>query len=122
MTFNTLDFIDTKSNDAMLSDLSNLIMQGPMSRHVRGPAENYFADIFYIHKHFDIDMLWVADNIGCKMSAGLNEILREKCREADLPMLIIPYDLMDHRFASAQDIKDMIDNFMETIMEKKLKN
>lgn len=116
MTFNVLDPIDTTSHDTILRGLSTVIMQGPMSRHVRGPAENYFNDIFFIQKHFQIDILWVADNIGCKMSAGLNEILRSKCRENNIPMLLITYDLMDRRFAGPEDIMAHIDHFMETIM------
>ncbi|MBU0991547.1 MAG: 2-hydroxyacyl-CoA dehydratase family protein [Proteobacteria bacterium] len=116
MTFNTIDYVDTATNESMIKGLADIIMQGPMSRHVRGPSENYFNDIFYIHNHFKIDMIWVADNIGCKMSAGLNEILREKCRERNIPVLVISYDLMDQRFTSSEDIKTCIDNFMETIM------
>lgn len=116
MTFNALETIDTATHDTLMRGLSTVIMQGPMSRHVRGPAENYFNDIFFIQKHFKIDILWVADNIGCKMSAGLNEILRSKCRENNIPMLIITYDLMDRRFAGPEDIMSHIDHFMETIM------
>jgi hypothetical protein len=94
-------------------------MNGPMARHTRGPAENYMDDIFYIHKQFDLDMLWVAGHIGCKNTQALNGILREKCREAGLPLLIIDYDLSDPRIVPREGIINQIDHFMENIMKAK---
>jgi len=117
MTFNRLPLIDTASNETMLKGLGQNIMNGPMARHTRGPAENYMNDIFYIHKQFDLDMLWVAGHIGCKNTQALNGILREKCREAGLPLLIIDYDLSDPRIVSREGIIDQIDHFMENIMK-----
>lgn len=119
MTFNRLPFIDTASNETMLQGLALNIMNGPMARHTRGPAENYMDDIFYIHKQFDLDMLWVAGHIGCKNTQALNGILREKCREAGLPLLIIDYDLSDPRIVSREGIINQIDHFMENIMKAK---
>jgi hypothetical protein len=117
MTFNRLPFIDTSSNETMLKGLGQNIMNGPMARHTRGPAENYMDDIFYIHKQFDLDMLWVAGHIGCKNTQALNGILREKCREVGLPLLIIDYDLSDPRIVPREGIIDQIDHFMENIMK-----
>ncbi len=122
MSFNRLPFIDTTSQAAMLEGLGRIIMNGPMARHTRGPAENYMDDIFYIHKQFDLDMLWVAGHIGCKNTQALNGILREKCREAGLPLLIIDYDLSDPRIVPREGIISQIDHFMENIMKTKRLN
>jgi len=119
MSFNRLPFIDTASPETMLEGLGRNIMYGPMARHTRGPAENYLNDIFYIHKHFDLDMLWVAGHIGCKNTQALNGILREKCREAGLPLLIIDYDLSDPRIVPREGIIEQINHFMENIMKAK---
>ena len=40
MSFNRQPFIDTSSPDSMLKSLGSIIMQGPMARHTRGPAED----------------------------------------------------------------------------------
>ena len=92
-------------------------MDGPMARHTRGPYENYFDDIFYLHKQLNIDMIWVANNIGCKSSNALNGMLREKCREKNIPCLIIDYDLMDPRVVTKEGIKSQVEHFMENIMK-----
>ena len=94
-------------------------MAGPMARHTRGPAKNYLDDIFHIHKHFDIDMVWVAGHIGCKNTQALNGMLRELCRRESIPLLIINYDLSDPRIVSREGIIEQIDHFMENIMKAK---
>ncbi|MFP4446842.1 MAG: 2-hydroxyacyl-CoA dehydratase family protein, partial [Desulfosudaceae bacterium] len=67
-------------------------------------------------KQFDIDMLWVAGHVGCKNTAALNGMLRERCREQGVPMLIINYDLSDPRIVSRDGIQEQINHFMENIM------
>ena len=119
MSFNRLPYIDTATRDTMLEGIGRNIMNGPMARHTRGPADNYLDDIFYIHKHFHIDMLWVAGHIGCKNTQAMNGILREKCREAGLPLLIINYDLSDPRVVSREAIIEQVNHFMENIMQAK---
>lgn len=119
MSFNRLPFIDTSTRESMLQGLGRNIMNGPMARHTRGPMENYFDDMFHIIKRFDIDMLWMAGHIGCKNTQALNNIMREKCREAGVPVLIIDYDLSDTRITPRKGILDQVDHFMENVMKAK---
>ncbi|MBF0397772.1 MAG: 2-hydroxyacyl-CoA dehydratase [Desulfobacterales bacterium] len=119
MSYNRQPFIDTKTPDSMLKGLSNIIMQGPMARHTRGPSENYFNDMFHIYKHFNLDMIWIAGHIGCKNTQALNGILREKCRESKIPLLIIDYDLSDTRIVGRDGIIAQVEQFMENIMKAK---
>ena len=119
MSFNRLPFIDTSTRESMLQGLGRNIMNGPMARHTRGPMENYFDDIFHIIKRFDIDMLWMAGHIGCKNTQALNNIMREKCREAGVPVLIIDYDLSDTRITPREGILAQVDHFMENVMKAK---
>lgn len=119
MSFNRLPMIDTRSNETMLEGLGRNIMNGPMARHTRGPSSNYLEDIFHLRKQFDLDMLWVAGHIGCKSTMALNGMLRETCREAGLPLLIIEYDLSDPRVVSKEGIMEQVDHFMENVMKAK---
>ncbi len=120
MSYNSrTPYIDTSSEESMLHGIGQNIMEGPMARHTRGPAENYLNDIFRMVKQFDIDMIWVAGHVGCKNTAALNGMLREKCREKGIPMLIINYDLSDPRVVSKQSILEQVNHFMENIMKAK---
>lgn len=116
MTFNRIPFIDTSSEESMLMGIGRNIMNGPMARHTRGPMENYFDDMFYIIKKFNIDMLWMAGHIGCKNTQALNTIMREKCRDAGVPLLIIDYDLSDTRIVPREGIFSQVEHFMENVM------
>jgi len=116
MTFNRLPFIDTSSEESMLRGIGRNIMNGPMARHTRGPMENYFDDMMHIVKRFDIDMLWMAGHIGCKNTQALNNIMREKCRDIGLPLLIIDYDLSDTRIVPKEGIMSQVDHFIENVM------
>jgi hypothetical protein len=44
-------------------------------------------------------------------------LLREKCREHGLPLLIINYDLSDPRVVSKEGIIEQVNHFMENIMK-----
>lgn len=117
MTYNRHDLIDTSTPETMLKGLSQIIMQGPMVRHTRGPAENYLDDIFRCYKQFDLDMVWIANHVGCKGAQAMNGILREKCREMKIPLLILDYDLLDPRIVSHEGMLSQVDDFMDNVMK-----
>ena len=116
MTFNHHPFIDTSTPDSMLRGLAAITMQGPMVRHTRGPAENYLDDIFLMIKQFDIDMVWVCNHVGCKTAQAMNGILREKCRELKLPLLVMDFDHLDTRIISHDNAMKQFEFFMQNVM------
>ena len=119
MTYNHHGPIDTTSPETMLKSWGKTIMQGPMVRHTRGPAENYLDDIFRMYKQFDLDMVWVANHVGCKGGQAMNGILREHCRAKGIPLLILDYDLSDPRIVSPDNMMRQVEFFMENVMKAK---
>lgn len=117
MSYNRQPLIDTSSPEMMLKGLAWNIMDGPMVRHSRGPAENYLDDIFHIYRMFDLDMIWVAGHIGCKNTWALSGMLREICREKGIPLLIIEYDLCDPRITTREGIIRQVETFMDNVMK-----
>lgn len=117
MTYNHHGPIDTTSREAMLRDWGKTIMQGPMVRHTRGPAENYLDDIFRMVEQFDLDMVWIANHVGCKGGQAMNGILREQCRAKGIPLLILDYDLSDPRIVSPDNMMRQVEFFMENVMK-----
>jgi benzoyl-CoA reductase/2-hydroxyglutaryl-CoA dehydratase subunit BcrC/BadD/HgdB len=116
MAFNDLGFIDTSSNESMIRDIAKHIMNTPMALIARGTSEYYLDHLFYIYDHWDLDMILVGDHIGCKSVAGMIGMLKDICRKRGIPVCLIPYDLMDPRFASWEDVTNTVDQFMETVM------
>jgi hypothetical protein len=116
LSYHKHPYVDTSTPETMLRGLAQILMQGPMARHTRGPAENFFGDLFAIVERFRIDMVWMAAHIGCKNTQALLGLLREKCRARGLPLLIIDYDLSDSRITPPAGIKRQVAQFMETVM------
>jgi benzoyl-CoA reductase/2-hydroxyglutaryl-CoA dehydratase subunit BcrC/BadD/HgdB len=117
MTYHHHRPIDTSTPESMLRGLAGTIMQGPMVRHTRGPAENYLDDIFSMYKRFNLDMVWVANHVGCKTSQAMIGILRELCRAKGIPLLILDYDLLDQRIVSHAGMMRQVEHFMENVMK-----
>jgi hypothetical protein len=117
MSYHHHDPIDTSTPESMLRGWSRIVMQGPMVRHTRGPAENYLDDIFRSYKQFNLDMVWVANHVGCKSGQGMNGILRERCREQGIPLLILDYDLSDPRIVSHDNMIRQMEHFMDNVMK-----
>lgn len=119
MSHNQIPYIDTSSEEEMLRGLARITMQGPMGRHLRGGMENNNDDLTYICQNYDIDMVIVAANIGCKQASALNTIGREITREMGIPYCVVEYDVVDPRVTSKQEIMDQVDDFMENVMKAK---
>ena len=117
MTYHHHTPIDTSTPESMLHGLASTIMQGPMVRHTRGPAENFLDDIFSMYKQFNLDMVWVANHVGCKTGQAMNGILREMCRARGIPLLILDYDLLDQRIVSHAGMMRQVEHFMENVMK-----
>ncbi len=116
LTYNRHPLIDTSTPESMLRGLARVVMEGPMARHTRGPAENFFGDLWRIVEQFSGDMIWMAGHIGCKNTQALLGMFREKCRRRGIPLLIINYDLSDTRIVPPAGIRKQVDEFMTTVM------
>ncbi len=117
VTYNRHPFIDTSSKESMLKDLATIMAYGPMARHTRGPAENFFGDLFRIYREFQADMIMMAAHIGCKNTRAILRMFREYCRRDNIPLLIFDYDLSDTRITSPEGIRRQVADFMENVME-----
>jgi benzoyl-CoA reductase/2-hydroxyglutaryl-CoA dehydratase subunit BcrC/BadD/HgdB len=115
LSFNRHPIIDISSADSMLRDLARIYMQGPMARHTLGPVDYFFEDLFFAYEHFSADTVWMAAHQGCKNTQGLLGMMREKCRERRIPLLVLDTDLGDDRIVSADEIKAQVNRFMETM-------
>lgn len=116
MSYHPDPAIDTSTPESMLRGLGHIIMNGSMARHTRGPADNYFTDLFYLVDEYELDMVILALHVGCKNTQAMTNFVRERCREKNIPLLCIEYDLMDERVVSRKNIMENISHFMENVM------
>lgn len=112
-------FIDTSTNDTMLTGLAKKWCNATMSRHNRGPKENTLPDLFDMTEKFRADFIIVANHIGCRASLGLHGAMKEEARKKSIPICFFDYELMDSRVCSRQGIRDQLNNFMFNVMKAK---
>jgi len=116
LAYNRIPLIDTTSPDSMLEGLANFYLNPPMGRHSRGTVDNYLDDMFHAYQIYNANMIWVGANVGCKKTMALFGIVREHCREKNIPILFINMDVLDPRPVDHDMIKEQINHFMENIM------
>lgn len=116
LTYSRNPFIDTRNEETMLAGLAEILANGPMARHTRGPAAYYFDDLFRVCKEYQADMIMFFAHQSCKNTRALMGILRDACRKKNIPLLIVDYELLDSRVVSIEGIKRQIADFMENVM------
>jgi benzoyl-CoA reductase/2-hydroxyglutaryl-CoA dehydratase subunit BcrC/BadD/HgdB len=120
LAYRSYSLIDTSSPESMIRGLAYDMMKGPMARHTRGPAKNYYDDLIRLYGEYEADMVLVASHQGCKNALALAGILRDLFRKRDIPLLDIHYDLVDPRVTSPEEIRNQVAHFMETVMSDAL--
>lgn len=110
------DFIDTTTNDSLMTSLAHIYGCAQMSRHNRGPSENYMDGFRNMPQEYNADLILLSNHIGCRNSIAMSGMIQEELRRLKIPMCVIDYELSDIRICSRQGIRDQINNFMRNIM------
>jgi len=116
VTYNRHPIIDTSSEEAMMWDLVESLLQVPMTRHGSGPVEFFFNDLFRIYDEFNADMIIMGGHRTCKNALATINMLRDHCRKKGIPLLVLDYEFCDSRVVSFEELKQQSANFMDTVM------
>ena len=106
------DLVDTSSEDSIFRGLAKRAFQdGPMVHQARGLADNVVHDITRIVKDYSIDCVIFPGHMGHKDMAASASLMREVCRDLNVPFLYIGLDVADPRYTTVEEIKDRISQF-----------
>ncbi len=109
--------IDTSTPESMLYGLARkMIRTMPMTRQFMGDADTFISDFMRIYEEFQADCGIFAGHLGCKHGWAVIGLFKEACRKAGIPLLIFPYDMLDPRVTSREDIKFELSRFVEEIV------
>ncbi len=109
--------IDTSTEDTMFEGLAKRSLNdGPMIRQAKGFADNFLADIETIVNDFKIDCVIWPGHMGHKDGAASISLMREKCREINVPFLTIGLDHVDRRYTSLEEIQAKISQFVKAMV------
>lgn len=108
--------IDTTNMDTMLRGLANrYLYEVPMIRQARGLAENFLRDIRMVVDEYNVNCVVYPGHMGHKDGSATVGMMREQCRELDVPYLYIGMDIYDSRYTTTDEIKDKFSQLFSTI-------
>jgi hypothetical protein len=106
--------IDASSEKTIFHDLAKRnLVDAPMIRQARGTAENFAQDIRRIVRDYKIDCVVWPGHMGHKDGSAAIGIMRQTCRDLDVPFLHIGLDLFDKRYTSVDEVKAKVSQFFE---------
>ncbi|UCG84334.1 MAG: 2-hydroxyacyl-CoA dehydratase [Dehalococcoidia bacterium] len=104
--------VDTSTEDSMFQGLAKrCLFDVPMIRQARGVADNFMADIARIVRDYKMDAVIWPGHMGHKDGAASGSLMRELCRDLNVPLLHIGLDLYDRRYTTIDQVKDSIAQF-----------
>lgn len=112
------DPIDTTNVDTMLVGLARRGLETTMGR-LRVKASTLTAQFLRDYTDFGADCVVFPGPVGCKHVWGWLNLLREVCRERDIPICAFDLDWIDSRVRPAESIRDTIEQFFTTVMAER---
>jgi hypothetical protein len=108
--------IDTSNEEQMWLDLAKRnLFDSPMVRQARGAADNFANDIKRIVRDYKIDVVIWPGHMGHKDGSATVGIMRETCRDLNVPFVHLGLDLFDKRYSTPDQIKDKISQFFRAM-------
>ncbi len=106
------EVVDTSTENSLFRGLAKRAFQdGPMIHQSRGLADNIVHDIRRIVTDYQMDCVIFPGHMGHKDMSATTSLMREVCRELEVPFLHIGMDQVDKRYATIDEIKDKISQF-----------
>jgi len=115
--------IDISTPDKMIRDLAERnYLTIPMGRQGRGLTDIYIDDLFYVYEEWKADCVVLAGHDGCKWLKNASGMVREMCREKEIPLLFFDVDIMDPRPVSKETYRAQVEDYFATVVEPSLVN
>jgi hypothetical protein len=110
------DLIDTTSVDTMLCSLARRGLEATMGR-LRVGAHRLTERFLIDYQDFGADCVVFPGPIGCKHVWGWVGLLREVCREREIPICVFDVDWMDSRVRPVESVRETLEQFFSVVME-----
>ena len=114
--------IDTSSEDSIFLGLGQRTLNSPMVHGAAGPAEPWIRMVDRMIGEYKVNVSMFAGHVGCKHTWAASKLVKDYIYEKyGLPTLTFDEDGIDIRYQTADQIKAVITEYMETLIENKKK-
>jgi benzoyl-CoA reductase subunit B len=110
-----LEPIDTSSLETMLEGLAWQGLDMTMS-FMRFESAAFIDFTMKAYDQYDCDCIIATQHVGCQSICGARGLLREECRQREIPLLFIEFDYNDDRVLAPAQMRSQIDEFFTTVM------
>ena len=109
--------IRTDSYDHCLDDMAQYHMWAPMRRMAVGGLHHIFECWKYMEE-FNCDMVMMYDQLQCKGMQGVHGLFEDEFRDRNIHAIWMPHALPDSRTVSRMEIRQIINDYMTTVMHE----
>lgn len=115
-SFGNFKTIDTSTPDTMLLGLANSWCYGTMSRHLRGPVQNWIDGLDELTEQFKPDFVLNLNHNNCRAHLSMTGYITEWSRRKKMPVCNVNENFYDTRVCTRQGVRDQINSFMQNVM------
>ncbi|MHA1378563.1 MAG: 2-hydroxyacyl-CoA dehydratase subunit D [Candidatus Helarchaeota archaeon] len=116
MGYTMSQLIDMKNEDTIYEGLARQILDTPMGRQSRGPAEYYIDDLLRIGREYQVDCSIFGGHMGCKHSHAIAMLMKEIIeKELEIPCLTFEVDCIDSRILTSKELKKKLKVFFNSL-------
>lgn len=117
--FQGTEIIDTSSHESMLAGIAKMAQGSTMRVHTKGGYHVILDDLWVKMEQFRADMIIMFDQISCKGVSAIGGLFEEEARKRNVKFVWVPQDLMDPTTISRRNMRDHVNQFMDTVMKAK---
>ncbi len=110
-------YLRTDTYEHALEDLSWYNEKAPMRAMAVGGHEHILSLFDYMER-FHCDMVIMYDQLQCKGMQGIHGVFEDEFRKRNIHAIWIPHALPDKRTVSRAEIRDIINDYMTTVMRE----
>lgn len=108
--------INMKDDNSIYEGLATQVLDVPMGRQSRGPADYYLDDLMRIGKDYKADCAIYGGHMGCKHSHAMAMMMKEVIEEElGIPCLTFELDCIDSRPVTNKEVKQKLKLFFESL-------
>ena len=111
--------VDTSSPESMIRGMARRALEVPMVKIAQGETGQYIEDLLYVVEQWHGDCAIIAGHPGCKWISSAYGLIRDACRERNVPVLLYDVDLVDFRVVSAEESRTRIGEFLQMVLEQR---
>jgi benzoyl-CoA reductase/2-hydroxyglutaryl-CoA dehydratase subunit BcrC/BadD/HgdB len=115
-------FTNPDDIDTVLFNLAQKTLALPMIHGASGPIEDYANLVENVMEDYAVDVSMFVGHVGCKHTWAAAKVIKDMVMEKfGLPTLTIDVDAVDGRYKTTEEIRGIIGEYMDNIVEQKEK-